>query len=132
MSISAAVIRIAKAEPRQELKIVWVAVLIFILTAIIACTGIRASLEFGRLSVPPTYDDVVYFISAVKWLAVWPSRSVAESFYALLNEHAPVSTVMAIAGFLSRPGTTLARTLSMRPSWQASLPARQRWFGDPG
>jgi hypothetical protein len=105
MSISAAVIRIAKAEPRQELKIVWVAVLIFILTAIIACTGIRASLEFGRLSVPPTYDDVVYFISAVKWLAAWPSRSIAESFYALLNEHAPVSTVMAIAGFLLTPGS---------------------------
>jgi hypothetical protein len=95
--------RIASATSRPGSKTIAVVALVSGLTAIIACVGIRASLKFGRLSIPPTYDDVVYFISAAKWLSAWPSRSFAASLYALLGEHAPFPTITAIAGFLLTP-----------------------------
>ena len=100
---SAIVDRIALAASRPGYKTILVVALVLLLTAIITYAGIRASLKFGRLSIPPTYDDVVYFTSAVKWLAALPSRSLAASLCALLGEHAPFSTITAVAGFLLTP-----------------------------
>ena len=95
--------RTAWTAPRPQFKTVSVAAFVLLLTAIITCAGIQASLKFGRLSIPPTYDDVVYFTSAAKWLAAWPTRSIASSLHALLAEHAPFSTITAIAGFRLTP-----------------------------
>jgi hypothetical protein len=96
---------IASATSHPGFKTISIVALVSLLTAIIACAGIRTSLKFGRLSIPPTYDDVVYFISAAKWLSAWPSRSFAGSLHALLGEHAPFATITAIAGFLLTPGS---------------------------
>ena len=90
------------AKPRLD-KAISVVALVLLLTATITSAGIRASLKFGRLSIPPTYDDVVYFISAAKWLSAWPGRSLSASFSALLGEHAPFSTITAVAGFILTP-----------------------------
>jgi len=88
---------------RPGFKAISVVALASVLTAVIGYCGIRASLKFGRLSIPPTYDDVVYFVSGAKWLSAWPGRSLAASLYALLGEHAPFSTITAVAGFLITP-----------------------------
>ena len=63
----------------------------------------EASLSYGRLAAPPSYDDVMYFISAAQWLIDWPDRSTGPSFLVLLKEHAPYSTISAIIGFLWTP-----------------------------
>lgn len=94
---------IGRAISRPGTKAISVVALVCLLTAIIAYGGIRASLRFGRLSIPPTYDDVVYFIDAAKWLSAWPGKSLAASLYALLGDHAPFSTITAVAGFLITP-----------------------------
>jgi hypothetical protein len=94
---------IARAKSGAGFKAIAIAALVVVLTAIITEAGIQASLKFGRLSIPPTYDDVVYFISAAKWLSAWPGRTLAASLHALLAEHAPFSTITAVAGFLLTP-----------------------------
>jgi hypothetical protein len=103
MNASAVMNRIAWAKSHASFKTISVVALVLTLTAIITYAGIRASLKFGRLSIPPTYDDVVYFTAAAKWLSAWPSRSLAASLHALLGEHAPFSTLTAVAGFLLTP-----------------------------
>jgi hypothetical protein len=99
--------RIARATSRPALKAIFVGALVILLTAAITWAGLRGSLRFGRLSIPPTYDDVVYFVSAAKFLSAWPSRWLAASLHSLLGAHAPFSTVMAAVGFLLTPGSYL-------------------------
>lgn len=94
---------LAFAMQRPAFKAILVFVFIAGVTSVIAWAGISASLSNGRLSIPPAYDDVSYFVSAAEWLANWPGRSLASSLYALLLAHAPFSTLMAIAGFLLTP-----------------------------
>ena len=103
MNASTLAERIARTTSRPGFRAVSIAAFVLLLTAVITCAGLRASFKFGRLSIPPTYDDVVYFISAAKWLAAWPTRSIAAGLHALLAEHAPFSTITAIAGFLLTP-----------------------------
>jgi hypothetical protein len=95
--------RLVTATSGPGFKAFSVVVLVSLLTTLLTYVGIRASLRFGRLSIPPTYDDVVYFLSAAKWMSAWPARSVAGSLHALLGEHAPFSTITAVAGFLLTP-----------------------------
>ena len=59
--------------------------------------------QFGRLSVPPLYDDVVYFLAAAQWLNDAPSRGIAANLYGLLHQHASFSTLTAVIGFSLRP-----------------------------
>src|ERR1700687_5586599 len=103
MNASAVVKRIDWARSHPSFKTVSVAALILLLTAIITYAGIQASLEFGRLSIPPTYDDVAYITAAARWLTAWSSRSLVVSLLALLGDHAPFSTLTAVAGFLLTP-----------------------------
>jgi hypothetical protein len=74
-----------------------------ILTAVTATFSLKLAEQVGRLSVPPLYDDVVYFVSAVQWLNEAPSRGIAENAYGLLRQHAPFSTLTAAIGFCLFP-----------------------------
>jgi hypothetical protein len=75
------------------------------LTAIVAWRSIEASQLHGRLSVPPLYDDVSYFFSAVRWTNAASDRSIFASLWDLLRQHAPFSTLVAIIGFALFPGS---------------------------
>src|SRR5260370_14838775 len=77
--------------------------LIVILTAVTASLSLRLAEQFGRLSIPPTYDDVVYFLAAAQWLNDAPSHGIAANLYCLLHQHPPVSTLTAIIVFTLRP-----------------------------
>ncbi len=74
-----------------------------ILTAVTATFSLKLAEQLGRLSVPPLYDDVVYFVAAVQWLNEAPSHGIAENVYGLLHQHAPFSTLTAAIGFSLRP-----------------------------
>jgi hypothetical protein len=76
---------------------------VVILTAITASLSLRLSEQFGRLSIPPTYDDVAYFLAAAQWLNAAPSQGLAANLYGLLHQHAPFSTLTAVIGFTLRP-----------------------------
>lgn len=81
--------------------------LVVILTAITASLSLRLAEQFGRLSIPPTYDDVAYFLAAAQWLNAAPSQGLAANFYGLLHQHAPFSTLTAAIGFTLRPNSFL-------------------------
>jgi hypothetical protein len=76
-----------------------------ILTAITATLSLELARQFGRLSVPPLYDDVVYFLSAAQWLNAAQSHGIAANLYGLLHQHAPFSTLTAIVGLSLLPGS---------------------------
>ena len=88
---------------RQIGRVVAVGGLAVVLTAVTALLSLRLSEQFGRLSVPPLYDDVVYFVSAIQWLNQAPSHGVVANILRLLHQHAPFSTLMAAIGFYFRP-----------------------------
>ena len=88
---------------RQIGRVVAVVGLAVVLTAVTALLSLRLSEQFGRLSVPPLYDDVVYFVSAIQWLNQAPSHGVVANILRLLHQHAPFSTLMAAIGFYFRP-----------------------------
>jgi hypothetical protein len=66
--------------------------LIVILTAVTASLSLRLAEQFGRLSIPPTYDDVVYFLVAAQWLNDAPSHGIVANIYGLLHQHAVLNT----------------------------------------
>jgi hypothetical protein len=88
---------------RQIGRVVAVVGLAVVLTVVTASLSLRLSEQFGRLSVPPLYDDVAYFVSAIRWLNQVPSRGVVANILGLLHQHAPFSTLMAAIGFYFRP-----------------------------
>ena len=100
-------IRAAFQRPisRRLVRAVAVTALVTILTAITTYASINRAFEVGRLSISPTYDDVSYFLGAANWLSDANTRSVAANLYALLDQHAPLCTLMAIIGFELTPGT---------------------------
>jgi hypothetical protein len=68
-------------------------------------TFVSLSLSFkaGRLSIPPTYDDVSYFVDAARWLSSAATRSAEGNLYALLDQHSPFTTLTAAIGLAWMP-----------------------------
>jgi hypothetical protein len=81
-------------------KISAIATLVCPATLVLTWNALQASSRVGRLSVPPTYDDVVYFAAAAKWLSEAHRQPVLSSVVSLLSQHAPYATLSAIAGLL--------------------------------
>ncbi|MCP3393648.1 hypothetical protein NLM27_33350 [Bradyrhizobium sp. CCGB12] len=75
------------------------------ITAIVASRSIESSQLHGRLSVPPLYDDVAYFLDAVRWTNAAKDESIFSSVWDLLHHHAPFSTLVAAAGLWLFPGS---------------------------
>lgn len=73
------------------------------ITAIVASRSLEASRLHGRLSVPPLYDDVSYFLDAIRWMNAVGDQGIAASVWNLLHHHAPFSTMVAITGFALFP-----------------------------
>jgi hypothetical protein len=76
----------------------------FILAASIlfAIVVIQWSYRFGRLSMDPVYDDVVYLLDARARLVDFDQQGIAKLVKSLWHEppHSPWSTTAALAGFL--------------------------------
>ena len=68
------------------------------LCAFIGYVSLAASFDHGHLSVPPLYDDVSYFADAALWLSAAPMRSLGSNLYALLDQHAPFTTLTSAIG----------------------------------
>jgi hypothetical protein len=96
-----------KELPRQLGHVAAVVALAGALTAVTAFLSLRLAQQFGRLSVPPLYDDVSYFVAAARWLDAAPTHGLAANLYGLLQQHAPFSTLTAIVGFTLVPDSYL-------------------------
>ena len=71
------------------------------LAALVAAFHIRHSLDGGALALPPTYDDVGYFIDAAARLDTL-RRGGLEAFfaeYAARPPHSPLASLLALIGF---------------------------------
>jgi hypothetical protein len=71
------------------------------LAALAATFHIRQSLDAGALALPPTYDDVGYFVDAARRLNVLREQGLVGFLrgYAADPPHSPLSTLLALAGF---------------------------------
>jgi len=87
------------ADRRSWLRLLGLIVLAVCLTAVVAHKSLDASNLHGRLSIPPIYDDVSYFLDAVRWRDGLASRTLAGNILSLLHQHAPFSTLVAAFGF---------------------------------
>ncbi len=86
------------ALPRTGVKASAIVALIAALCALVGYTSLSASFARGQLSVPPLYDDVGYFVGATRWLSAAPMQSLAANLYALLDQHAPFTTLSSAIG----------------------------------
>ncbi len=92
------------ADRSAWLRISGLVILASGITAIVASRSLEASRLRGRLSVPPLYDDVSYFLDAIRWMNAVGDQGIAASVWNLLHHHAPFSTMVAITGFALFPG----------------------------
>lgn len=81
------------------------AILALGITAIVASRSLEASYLHGRLSAPPLYDDISYFLDAVRWTNAAKDQSIFVSLWDLLRQHAPFSSLVAIIGLGLFPGS---------------------------
>ena len=86
------------AVARAAVKASAIVALTAALCAIVGYVNLAASFDRGQLSVPPLYDDVSYFVDAARWLSAAPMRSLAANLYALLDQHAPFTTLTSAIG----------------------------------
>ncbi|EJN06989.1 hypothetical protein PMI42_08108 [Bradyrhizobium sp. YR681] len=87
------------------LRIAGLVILAACITAIVASRSLEASQLHGRLSVPPLYDDVSYFLDAIRWMNAASDRSIFASAWDMLHHHAPFSTLVAAIGLALFPGS---------------------------
>src|ERR1700728_4521 len=73
------------------------------LSAIVTHLSLALSSEYGRLSVPPLYDDVSYFVAAARWLSEAATLSYWSDLYAMLDQHSPFTTLIAAIGLAMVP-----------------------------
>jgi hypothetical protein len=88
---------------RATIKVGAVAALTAVLCTIITFVGLSLSFKAGRLSIPPTFDDVAYFVSAAEWLSRAATSSAESGMYALLRQHSPFTVLMAPIGLTWMP-----------------------------
>lgn len=87
-------------DPRKQ---AWPTVAIFatVLLAISFSANIAASLHYGRLAQPPSYDDISYLSDALQRFLFDPGRGLSSVISSFLANppHAPLSTLTALSGF---------------------------------
>src|ERR1700733_1689945 len=66
---------------------------------VIAMVSLWRSMEIGRLSMPPYYDDVVYLF----WSQLVMHSAAHQSFFAtayqMIDQHSPLTTIFGVAGY---------------------------------
>lgn len=85
-------------DKRGWLRLSGLVSLAALVTAIVAYKSLETSSLHGRLSVPPLYDDVSYFLDAARWMNAAKGQSIFASVWDLLRQHAPFSTLVAVIG----------------------------------
>jgi hypothetical protein len=72
------------------------------ITAIFVAFQLQASLAAGTLSLPPTYDDVSYYIEAARRVQAFWQGTVRDVLHDYIADppHAPGATLLASVGFL--------------------------------
>lgn len=93
------------ADQTAWLRLSGLIILAACVTVIVASRSLEASHLNSRLSVPPLYDDVSYFLDAVRWVNAARDQSIFASVWDLLRQHAPFSTLVAMIGFACFPGS---------------------------
>ena len=81
----------------------WGAAAALAVTTVVAVYGLRESLATGRLSAPPTYDDVAYLLSSEAALRAFPHLSLGGKVWQIVHQHAPLSTMLGVIGYLAVP-----------------------------
>ena len=61
--------------------------------------ALRSSIETGRLSIPPPYDDVTYLYWSQSVLHAAPHQSIFATAYQMLNQHSPLTTLFGVIGY---------------------------------
>ena len=97
--------RVEATDRGALLRISGLVIVAACITAIVASRSLEASQLHGRLAVPPLYDDVSYFLDAVRWIKTAKSQTVFASGWSLLHDHAPFSTLVAAIGLALVPGS---------------------------
>lgn len=95
----------ARTDWNAWLRISGLVILASGITAVVAARSLEASQLHGRLSVPPLYDDVSYFLDAIRWMNAVEDQSIVASVWNLLHDHAPFSTMVALTGLVLFPGS---------------------------
>ncbi len=85
-------------NPNSWIRFGGLLVLALLLTAAVAWRAIELSILQGRLSVPPLYDDVSYFVEAARWLNAMKTQGLIADVSGLMLTHAPFSTLAAAIG----------------------------------
>jgi len=96
--------RAEATDRRAWLRLSGLVILTACLTAIVASRSLEASRLHSRLSVPPLYDDVSYFLDAIRWMNAASDQSILARIWDLLHHHAPFSTLVAAIGLALFPG----------------------------
>jgi hypothetical protein len=71
-------------------------VLVFLLVAVVS---LRRSVECGRLSIPPFYDDVVYLFYSQLVIHSVAHQSFLATAYQIVNQHSPLTTFFGVVGY---------------------------------
>lgn len=69
-----------------------------LLSLLVISSALARSAAIGRLSVPPFYDDVGYFISGFDLYSLYLEKGLSAILLPLLHEHAPVQSLLAMIG----------------------------------
>ena len=75
--------------------------LLFVISLIFTIIQVQSSVFNGQLSMPPVYDDVVYFNDALARLDILRNQGLGELLanYAQRPPHSPMSSLLAFIGF---------------------------------
>jgi hypothetical protein len=79
-------------------------ILVFLFVLIVS---LRRSIEGGRLSIPPFYDDVVYLFYAQLVIHSVSHQSLSATAYQVINQHSPLTTLFGVIGYLLAPGSDI-------------------------
>jgi hypothetical protein len=97
--------RTGATDQNAWLRISGLVILAACITTIVAYRSLEVSRLHSRLSVPPLYDDVSYFLHAVRWMNAAEGQSIFASVWDMLHQHAPFSTLVAAIGLTLFPGS---------------------------
>lgn len=86
---------------RSTSRIPWAWIWSIVLTGLFVLLRIKASLWIGRLSAPPTFDDVIYFNDGLARLDILHREGIVGVFRQYVSQppHSPLWTILAMAGF---------------------------------
>ena len=90
-------------DTRQRMSMYLKTIVLFILSIVIVTfvttLALRRSMQSGRLSIPPEYDDVTYLYWSQSVLHAAPRQSVFATAYQILDQHSPLTTLFGFVGY---------------------------------